>query len=290
VTASEANAYRSKFNTLRGAHRRLAVEVGYPAKIEMLRGASLANSRVTRAIYDLARAEFPDINISRTSARDRGMKQDIGRVRESLKHLVRDWGSEGARERETIFAPILTELKKIPAERRSRHRVLVPGAGLGRLAWEIANMGQWSQTVISFHSFLELGFDTTSCELSYYMNLSLRFLLSPQTTTTPDQHTVHPYVHWWSHQRSNHNTFRGISIPDVLPRRMPNWTVLEEDFLGLSHPRPVPSNGIVEPQGGPNENKGYDTIVTLYFIDTASNIISYVSLSLPRPPIRISFS
>jgi N2227-like protein len=142
VTASEANAYRSKFNTLRGAHRRLAVEIGYPAKIEMLRDASMANSCVTRAIYDLARAEFPEVNISRTSGHDRRMKQDIGRVRESLKHMVRDWGSEGARERESTFAPILTELKKIPAKRRSTHKVLVPGSGLGRLAWEIANMGK----------------------------------------------------------------------------------------------------------------------------------------------------
>jgi N2227-like protein len=142
VAASETNGYRSKFNTLRGAHRRLAVEIGYSAKIEMLKEASIANSSVTRAIYDLARAEFPCLNTSMTSARARGMKQDIGRVRESLKHLVRDWGSEGARERDVIFAPILAELSKIPPERRSGHRVLVPGAGLGRLAWEIASMGQ----------------------------------------------------------------------------------------------------------------------------------------------------
>ena len=131
------------------------------------------------------------------------------------------------------------------------------------------------------HLFLEPGFDTTSCELSYYMNLSLRFLLSPQTTTTPDQHTVHPYGHWWSHQCSNKNTFRGISVPDVLPRRMPNWTILEEDFLGLSHPQlPSYSESKVEPEQRPTEDRGYDTIVTLYFIDTASNIISYVSHSL----------
>jgi N2227-like protein len=130
----------------------------------------------------------------------------------------------------------------------------------------------------TLHLLLELGFDTTSCELSYYMNLSLRFLLSPQTTTTPDQHTVHPYGHWWSHQRSNQNTFRGISVPDALPRRMPNWTILEEDFLGLSHPQPsfYPESE-VESEQGSTEDRGYDTIVTLYFIDTASNIISYVS-------------
>ena len=102
------------------------------------------------------------------------------------------------------------------------------------------------------------------------MSLCLRLLLNPEATTTADQYTVHPYAHWWSHQRSNQDTFRGITIPDVLPRRTPNWNILEEDFLGLSHPHTP-------------DDAGYDTIVTLYFIDTASNIISYVSqLRIPR--------
>ncbi|CAG8538328.1 11348_t:CDS:10 [Acaulospora colombiana] len=142
------------------------------------------------------------------------------KVRESLKHMVRDWSEEGKKEREAIYEPILSQLAKIPIEERRNHKVLVPGSGLGRLAWEIAN----------------LGFDTTSCELSYYMNLCLRFLLSEKNTERTNQHTLHPYSHWWSHQRSNENTFRGISLPDVLPRRIPNWTLLEEDFLGLSPP------------------------------------------------------
>jgi len=140
---SEANAYRSKLNSLRGAHRRLAVEIGYPAKIERMRGAGIANSRITTAIYNLARDEFPNLGMSRMAMTGNNtMKPDIGRVRESLKHMVRDWSSEGANERDVVFSPILAELRKIPAERRPEHRVLVPGAGLGRLAWEIANMGQ----------------------------------------------------------------------------------------------------------------------------------------------------
>ena len=107
------------------------------------------------------------------------------------------------------------------------------------------------------------GFNVTTVELSYYMSLTLRFLLSG--TSHVNQHTVHPYIHWWSHQRSNLNTFRGIQVPDVLPRKMDNWTINEGDFLTLC------SDG--------NENR-YDTIITLYFIDTASNLITYVRLFL----------
>ncbi|KIM31967.1 hypothetical protein M408DRAFT_63746 [Serendipita vermifera MAFF 305830] len=246
TATSEVNGYRSKLNTLRGAHRRLAFEVGYPSKIENFRRATLANASLTRSICRTAKSEFPELyNVPITG------KHDVGRVRESLKHLVRDWSAGGAHERQVIFAPILEELGKIPKEKRATHKVLVPGSGLGRLAWEIASMG----------------FDTTSCELSYYMNLSLRFLLSPETTTV-DQHEVHPYAHWWSHQRSADNTFRGIAVPDVVPRRLQNWTILEEDFLSLVRPR-TSSSG--------QSSTGYDTIVTLYFIDTASNIISYLT-------------
>ena len=136
TATSEGNSYRSKLNTLRGAHKRLAIEVGYPSKIESFRRASEANTRLTRTICRVAKAEFPEIHTAGpTSA------QDIGRVRESLKHLVRDWSAQGKRERDVIFTPILEQLDKIPKDKRATYRVLVPGAGLGRLAWEIASMG-----------------------------------------------------------------------------------------------------------------------------------------------------
>ncbi|PVG01818.1 N2227-domain-containing protein [Serendipita vermifera] len=249
ATKSEIQNVRSKFNTLRGGHRRMAMELGYQQKIERMESAHRANHLITRRISSLATEEFPHLAKSPTPS---GLHSGPGttvstmKVRESLKHMVRDWSEEGKRERDAIYKPILSQLAKIPMEERRNHKVLVPGSGLGRLAWEIAN----------------LGFDTTSCELSYYMSLCLRFLLSENTTERTNQHTLHPYSHWWSHQRSNENTFRGISLPDVLPRRIPNWTLLEEDFLGLSPPL---------------NHGGYDTIVTLFFIDTASNIISYLS-------------
>jgi hypothetical protein len=104
------------------------------------------------------------------------------------------------------------------------------------------------------------------------MSLCLRFLLSEQTTERINHHTLHPHSHWWSHQRSNEHTFRGIHLPDALPRRMPNWTLIEGDFLGLSPP--LNGNQASSPL---LDRGGYDFIVTLYFIDTASNIISYAS-------------
>ena len=107
---------------------------------------------------------------------------DMDKVRSTLKQLVRDWSEEvgaappisagsdlilgkGREEREASYQPIkealLAHFSDIPKEERYvrvgspalcssfsqvrfRHnfRVLVPGAGLGRLAYDVANLGE----------------------------------------------------------------------------------------------------------------------------------------------------
>jgi carnosine N-methyltransferase len=63
-------------------------------------------------------------------------------VRSTLRQFVRDWSSDGAAERKTCYDPILEalelEYESVPVPKRDAIRVLVPGAGLGRLAFEIA--------------------------------------------------------------------------------------------------------------------------------------------------------
>lgn len=99
------------------------------------------------------------------------MSNDLERVQTTLKQLVRDWSSEGAKERLMCYQPIIDELlRTFPknlwlvhttiffVQYCNHHRiyqfiafvlysdpanikVLVPGAGLGRLAFEIARNG-----------------------------------------------------------------------------------------------------------------------------------------------------
>lgn len=64
-----------------------------------------------------------------------------------MKHYLRDWSSEGASEREVIFSPILDVLKLVPQAERGSQKILVPGSGLGRLAWEISQLGKASWTI-----------------------------------------------------------------------------------------------------------------------------------------------
>lgn len=92
------------------------------------------------------------------------------------------------------------------------------------------------------------------------MILAFRFLLSPTTTNSLNEHVIRPYTHWFSHQLKPDSLFRSISFPDAIPRLSSNLTLAEQDFLSLE----VPLN-----TGLP----GYHFIATLFFIDTSLNII-----------------
>ncbi|KAJ7496554.1 N2227-like protein-domain-containing protein [Mycena latifolia] len=246
LSVLEASHLQVSYASIGRAHKRLGYTLGYPAKLDRLAQVTNANAKITDAIARLAEKEF-EFDLPPRG----GDAMDLMRVRESLKHFMRDWSSDGIREREKIFTPILDVLRKVDVDERATKRVLVPGSGLGRLAWEISELG-----------FLE----TSANELSFFMNLAFRFLLSPSTTSTVHEHAIHPYAHWFSHQRSGDSLFRSIRFPDAVPRLSPSFKLVEKDFLTLKPP--PPPNSFLPPI------PGYDYIVTLFFIDTSLNILT----------------
>jgi hypothetical protein len=147
---------RASYNTLGRAHKRLANKIGYGAKLDRLADTADLNAVVTSQIAALAEQEF-------------GIKEaysgsgDLWRVREALKHFIRDWSAEGALERDRIFSPILDVLREVEGDERREKRVLVPGSGLGRLAWEISQLGMFLGFFLNLlyfdaHTFIQ---DTT---------------------------------------------------------------------------------------------------------------------------------
>lgn len=63
-------------------------------------------------------------------------------VAQSLKHFVRDWAASGANERDAAFPCILEALRGLSQghPRQERLKIVLPGAGLGRLGHEIAKL------------------------------------------------------------------------------------------------------------------------------------------------------
>ncbi|BFZ62105.1 hypothetical protein YB2330_003184 [Saitoella coloradoensis] len=177
---------------------------------------------------------------------------DMEKVRSVVKQFARDWSVEGRGEREQCYRPIVSVLEELFPDRHERNiRVLVPGAGLARLAWELARAG--------FHA--------QANEFSYHMLLGSFYILNCGVPV--GHHTIHPYVHSWSNHRSRENHFRSVEIPDV-------------DVAGeLQHERAgtleFASGDFVEVYSKPTETSQYDAVTTCFFIDTAPNIVDYIS-------------
>ena len=141
-------AFHSGLRTA-GNTKQVANEIGYAEKLERLERAIEVNAVISSGIYKLATS----VNGANAKGEDAALRlaaddvyvgmEDHAKVREALKHFVRDWSDEGRRERSQAFGLVLDALKKLEREvsGRRRKRVLVPGAGLGRLAWEISQLG-----------------------------------------------------------------------------------------------------------------------------------------------------
>jgi hypothetical protein len=84
---------------------------------------------------------------------DRLADYPFGWVSGMLIQLISEWSDEGASEREQRYKPAIEALRRLvpppkpPAGQNGgatstkRPRVLVPGAGLGRMAWDLAQHG-----------------------------------------------------------------------------------------------------------------------------------------------------
>ncbi|KAK0460511.1 N2227-like protein-domain-containing protein [Desarmillaria tabescens] len=184
---------------------------------------------------------------------------DMDKLRSTLKQFVRDWSEEGKEEREACYGPMKDALLKHFAsssdEERKKLRVLIPGAGLGRLAYDVA----------------KLGFACQGNEFSHYMLLASFFILN--RTDEIKKYKIYPYVHSFSNVCSRSTMLRAISIPDVLPSDLPpgsDFSLVAGDF------EEIYGN---EDDGGEEPHSGqWNAILTCFFIDTAKNIVNYLRI------------
>lgn len=179
--------------------------------------------------------------------------RDYENLRSTLRQIVREWSYEGSSERSTCFKPILTCLK----EKFSKSsditdtkdvKVLVPGAGLGRLAWEINRMG----------------FAVQGNEFSLYMLLTSQLILN--SAFQRHQFTIQPFAFPLSNHLSAENALRVIRIPDVTPdtglKQSGDFSMTAGDFL--------------EVYSRDEELSSWDCVVTCFFLDTAQNVLEYL--------------
>ncbi|KAL9822670.1 carnosine N-methyltransferase [Geothlypis trichas] len=172
---------------------------------------------------------------------------DMDKLKSTLKQFVRDWSEEGKSERDSCYQPIISEIiKNFPKERWdfSKVNILVPGAGLGRLAWEIAMLGYACQ----------------GNEWSLFMLFSSNFVLNRCSQINSCK--LYPWIHQFSNNRRSADQIRPIYFPDVDPHSLPsgsNFSMTAGDFQEIY-----------------SECNTWDCVATCFFIDTAHNVIDYI--------------
>ncbi|XP_011500547.1 PREDICTED: UPF0586 protein C9orf41 isoform X2 [Ceratosolen solmsi marchali] len=177
----------------------------------------------------------------------RPIMADQEKVQATIKQLVRDWSTEGTEERRTCYQPIIDEIiSKFPLEHCTPAdiRILVPGAGLGRLAYEIARRGYTCQ----------------GNEFSLFMLFASHFVLNKCRSI--NSFKVHPWVHQYMNNLQPEHQTQEVYFPDVNPSDLPEnaqFSMAAGDFLEVY-----------------TEENHWDCVATCFFIDCANNVVQFI--------------
>ncbi len=186
---------------------------------------------------------------------------DLDKARNTLRQLYRDWAAEGATERAACYGPVLnaleTEFATVPAAERGAIRVLVPGAGLGRLVFDIC----------------VAGFAVEGNEISYHQLLTSSFILNH--TSQGQQHPLYPWALGFANHLTRANQLQKVMVPDVHPCSVlqaasEGKAVHAYDRLSMT------AADFCVLYKDDEHRDAYDAVATVFFIDTTPNLIAYI--------------
>ncbi|KAF9734460.1 hypothetical protein PMIN06_004622 [Paraphaeosphaeria minitans] len=183
---------------------------------------------------------------------------DMEKARSCVNQFYREWSSEGEVERGACFAPILSVLASEYSKRRERDgaiekknmNILVPGAGLGRLVFDICRAG----------------YSVEGNEISYHEIMASSLVLNHMSKA--GQFKIAPFALNCSNHLSRADQFRTYNIPDVHPA-----SVLSEGDRGEMS---MSTGDFIVLYSKPEYKHAFDVVATVFFIDTAPNIIRYI--------------
>lgn len=186
---------------------------------------------------------------------------DQDKARSTLRQLYRDWSAEGASEREACYGPVLRQLDEefssLSDSEKASVNVLLPGAGLGRLLVEL----------------VKAGYTAEGNEISYHQLMTSDFILNH--TTPGQQFPLYPFALSFSNHINRDNQLRKVMIPDIHPGRVLSESSEGKDVHAFERMSMSAADFCVSYKEPQNRDK-YDVVATVFFIDTAPNLIAYI--------------
>ncbi|XP_034946190.1 carnosine N-methyltransferase isoform X2 [Chelonus insularis] len=236
-------------NSLPSHHQQLLVN--YREHLQQVRMCIEHNAEIIKLITRGAPCIFENVSPpndqNESTLNPRPILADQEKVQATIKQLVRDWSIQGIDERKTCYQPIIDEIiRQFPSEHctSSEINILVPGAGLGRLAYEIAKRGYRCQ----------------GNEFSLFMLFASHFVLNKCREV--NSFKIYPWVHQYMNNLCSSHQTQDVFFPDVNPSDLPEdaqFSMTAGDFLEVY-----------------NENEHWNCIATCFFIDCANNIVQFI--------------
>jgi carnosine N-methyltransferase len=191
-------------------------------------------------------------------------QNDMEKARTCINQFYREWSAEGNAERSKCFDPIIAALqsefnlreKAQPGLDRSAMQVLVPGAGLGRLVFDVCRAG----------------FSVEGNEISYHELMASSLVLNH--TKKAGQFEIAPFALSCSNHISRADQFQTVQVPDVHPGTE----------LGSPKGSNLPASERMSMATGDfcvlysleEYKETFDAVAMVFFIDTAPNVIRYI--------------
>jgi hypothetical protein len=140
-----------------------------------------------------------------------------GQATQILAHLARDWSAAGHTVRQTLYPWCRDRMQVYYKDSNSNmnndnsnnanRRILVPGAGLGRLAWELALDG-WTVHALEASPVMA----AAAASMLHYKNNHNNM------EDTTDTIRIHPYaMDYFTNEVDGADRYESVTVPDVHP-------------------------------------------------------------------------
>ena len=186
---------------------------------------------------------------------------DMDKARTTVRQFYRDWSAEGVVERSTCYDPVIQDLCDNFGEYPNKEciNVLVPGAGLGRLVFELCRRG----------------YAVEGNEISYHQLLASNWVLN--SAKHARQFDLYPFVMDFSNLVSRGSQMRRVKIPDVHPgTELGNAS--DNRKMNPCGRMDMTAADFVVLYGDENHKNMFDAVMTVFFIDTAPNVLRYIEV------------